>query len=119
MPEQADDILESSKKAVRWLRALRDKPLAAALAWQLCKQLLEDAAAKICRKVDDVADQPLRSTGPSCDNASMSGGTARQQQIYGWSHGQQPGQGSNYPASSYIHVSGMTKADVAGLNLLA
>jgi len=119
MPAQADDLLESSKKAVRWLRALGDKNLAAARAWQLCKQLLEEAATKIGRKVDGMADQPPRLTAPSRDSASMSTGTARQQQSYGRSHGQEPGRGSDYSASSNIHVSGTTTAEVVWFHLPA
>lgn len=61
MPDQADEILEAGKKAVRWLHALGEQNLAAARAWQLCSTMLVDAAKKIGRTVDDLPDQQPKS----------------------------------------------------------
>lgn len=56
MPQDADSIFESSKKAVRWLHALGEDDLSARRAWKLCISVLRDVATKIGRDVNDLPD---------------------------------------------------------------
>lgn len=58
MPEDADVVLESGKKAVRWLHALGDENVSAARAWKLCAPLFQVAAKKIGRDVSDLPQNP-------------------------------------------------------------
>lgn len=58
MPEEADAILVSSKKALGWLHALAEENLSARRAWQLCNTMLRQAVVKIGRNVDDLPDRP-------------------------------------------------------------
>ena len=57
MPEQAESILEASKKGVRWLHQLSEQSLAASRAWKLCDALLRDAAPKVGGDVKDLPTQ--------------------------------------------------------------
>jgi Fungal specific transcription factor domain len=60
MPEEAEAILDASKKGVRWLHALGADNRSARRAWGLCNTLLHGAAGKIGR---DVSDMPERAPG--------------------------------------------------------
>ena len=62
MPEQAENILEASKKAVRWLHQMGQESESAQRAWQLCNSLLRDVAPKIGRDVNDLPSQPRRNS---------------------------------------------------------
>lgn len=54
MPEEAESVLESAKKGVRWLHALGEDNLSAQRAWALCDNMLREAAAKIGRVINDL-----------------------------------------------------------------
>ena len=56
MPEEAENILEASKKVVRWLHQLAEQSLAARRAWGLCNQMLRAAAPKVGRQATDIPD---------------------------------------------------------------
>lgn len=58
MPEEAENIFEASKKAVRWIYELAGENYAAKRAWALCNSLLRGSAAKIGREVTDLPDIP-------------------------------------------------------------
>lgn len=60
MPEEADSVLECSKKGVRWLHALGEDNESARRAWSLCNVMLHQAVSKIGR---EVSDMPLRPPG--------------------------------------------------------
>lgn len=61
MPFEAEGILHSAKKAVRWLNKMSDECLAAYRAWRLCTDLLTKVASRVGR---DVHDLPGNSHGP-------------------------------------------------------
>lgn len=114
MPEQAEDVLEASKKAVRWLHALGDDNLAAARAWRLCNTLLHDAARKVGGAIDDMPDKPPRAAG-SMSEINMSSGTATRQPAYGHGVGHGHGPSHNIPHSTSVPASAFTMpADVGG-----
>lgn len=75
MPDQVDSILESAKKAVRWLHALGEENLAAARAWEICSGMLVDAAKKIGRATDDMPRQRPKSYDSPGSDVFMSGPT--------------------------------------------
>jgi hypothetical protein len=58
MPEEADTILDASKKGVRWLHALGEDNLSARRAWNLCNAMIHGAAAKIGLDVTDLPEHP-------------------------------------------------------------
>ncbi|RMZ88724.1 hypothetical protein DV736_g4042, partial [Chaetothyriales sp. CBS 134916] len=58
MPEEADAVLEASKKAIRWLHALGQENHSAQRAWVLCNYMLHRAVSKIGREVTDMPMQP-------------------------------------------------------------
>jgi Fungal specific transcription factor domain len=58
MPEEAEDVFEASKKAVRWLHKLGDESYSARRAWTLCDKMLREAAPKIGREVNHLPEQP-------------------------------------------------------------
>lgn len=100
MPQQSDSLIESAKKAVRWLHALGDENLAAARAWRLCTHLLQGAAQKMGRNIDDLPRQPPRSVSMLGDSTRMSGNTAIQRQQVGQASGQRQNQqyGAGFPS---------------------
>jgi len=112
MPEQADDILDSAKKATRWLHALGDENLAAARAWQLCNSMLRDAAAKIGRSVEDISDKPPRATTHATDDISMGTGSSSTTQGPYDQHGQ--GYGSNFLPPTSMSMPGMSVPGIQG-----
>lgn len=58
MPEDAEDIFDATKKAVRWLYSLGEESYSARRAWALCNQMFREAAPKIGREVDNLPEQP-------------------------------------------------------------
>ena len=94
MPEEADAILDASKKGVRWLHALGDNNASAARAWGLCNSMLHDAAAKIGR---DISDMPRRP--PGRNSSSNSSG-------YGQSHSGMQGYSTPAPMTSSMMLQG-------------
>ena len=54
LPQEVDEILNSAKKAVCWLRSMTEKDLAAYRAWSLCDDMLRKVAPKVGRRVDDL-----------------------------------------------------------------
>ena len=106
MPEQADDILESAKKAIRWLHALGDHDLAAARAWRLSITMLHEAATKIGRDVDDMASKPPRAAQLDSDDVSMRiASSSTQHGSYGQVHGQS--YTPSYMPSTSVSMAGM------------
>lgn len=71
MPEEADNILEASKKGVRWLHALAEDNLSAKRAWAICFALLRDAAQKMGRSVEDLPLLPPGKASPPQHAASV------------------------------------------------
>ncbi|KAK5084619.1 hypothetical protein LTR05_005697 [Lithohypha guttulata] len=120
MPQQADDLIESAKKGVRWLHALGDDNLAAARAWRLCSQMLQGAAVKMGRVIDDMPEVPPRTAGTTSDDTSMSGGTVTDSRLYDRSsgHNQAHQFGANYPATTMpyaaMNMSNMSAFVTAG-----
>jgi hypothetical protein len=58
MPQEAENILEAAKKAVRWIHNMGEEDPSAAKAWRFCNSMLRDAAKKIGREVIDIPEQP-------------------------------------------------------------
>ncbi|KIW78255.1 hypothetical protein Z517_08089 [Fonsecaea pedrosoi CBS 271.37] len=68
MPEEAEAILESCKKGIRWLHALAEDNVSARRAWTICFSLFGEAVKKIGRDVDDLPhDLPGRPSPPRHD----------------------------------------------------
>lgn len=66
MPEEAESILEASKKGVRWLHSMAAENLAAERAWSFCHTLIRDAANKVGRDASDLPFvSPLHAQDPS------------------------------------------------------
>lgn len=57
MPQEAENIFEAAKKAVRWIHNLGEEDPSAAKAWKFCNAMLRDAAKKIGREVTDMPEQ--------------------------------------------------------------
>jgi len=112
MPEQADEIVDSAKKATRWLHALGEENLAAARAWQLCNTMLRDAAAKIGRSVEDIPDKPPRAAVHGADDVSMETGSSSTQQGSYSQHGQD--YGSSFLPPTSMSMSGMPMPAMTG-----
>ena len=74
MPEEADDVLECSKKGVRWLHAMGEDNPSARRAWKLCNSMLHGAVARIGR---DVNDMPTRPPGRSPSAGAGGSGQSR------------------------------------------
>jgi hypothetical protein len=58
MPQEAENILEAAKKAVRWIHNMGEESASAVKAWKFCNAMLRDAAKKIGREVTDLPEQP-------------------------------------------------------------
>lgn len=59
MPNEAEEILESARKAVCWLNAMAVESVAARRAWKICDEMLRKVAPKIGRDVNDLpSDTP-------------------------------------------------------------
>lgn len=68
MPEEADSILESCKKGIRWLHALAEENPSAVRAWSMCNVLFKDSVKKIGHDVNDLPqDPPGRPAAPEQD----------------------------------------------------
>lgn len=67
MPEEAEAILDASKKGIRWLHALGEDNPSASRAWGLCNSMLHEAASKIGR---DVSDLPKRQPGRTSSSST-------------------------------------------------
>ncbi|KIX06227.1 uncharacterized protein Z518_04202 [Rhinocladiella mackenziei CBS 650.93] len=78
MPEEADAILDSCKKAIRWLHALGEDNQSAKRAWSLCFTMLREAVKKIGRDVEDLPPNPPGkppSAEPDVSMPDFSGGS--------------------------------------------
>ncbi|KAK5954040.1 hypothetical protein OHC33_004611 [Knufia fluminis] len=117
MPEQADDMIDSAKKAIRWLHALGEDNLAAARAWQLSNMMLRNAVGKIGRTVDDLPSKPPRTAGPGSDDISMATGSSSTQDGYGHGHTHSHRHGVNpgYMPPTSMTTSGMGMGDMSGM----
>ncbi|KIW73231.1 hypothetical protein PV04_01365 [Phialophora macrospora] len=71
MPEEAEAILESCKKGIRWLHALAEDNPSAGRAWAMCYALFVEAVKKIGRDVDDLPQHPPGNPIPATPDASM------------------------------------------------
>ncbi|EXJ55022.1 uncharacterized protein A1O5_12761 [Cladophialophora psammophila CBS 110553] len=71
MPEEAEAILESCKKGIRWLHALAEDNLSARRAWAMCFALFKEAVKKIGRDVDDLPQDPPAKPSPLGQDAPM------------------------------------------------
>ena len=76
MPEDADTILESSKKGIRWLHALAEDNPSARRAWSICNALFKDAVKKIGRSNDDLPQNTPGKPPLAPPSTSMSDFTA-------------------------------------------
>ena len=54
LPHEVEQILDSAKKAVHWLRSMSEDDLAASRAWRMCDDMLRKVAPKVGRSVDDL-----------------------------------------------------------------
>ena len=104
MPEEAEALLEASKKAVRWLHALGEDDLSASRAWALCNSTLQDTASKIGREATDMpTDPPGRlhqsPTNNFAANRGLSGGHSQAIDMSGQQRMLPPDMAGNfYPA---------------------
>ena len=84
MPNEAQDILDSAKKAVHWLNKMARGSLAAQRAWRQCDELLRKVAPRIGMHADDMPTETPRLSGPVMPiETSMDG------QMDGWTPHQQ------------------------------
>ena len=58
IPEEANAVLEASKKGVRWLHHLGEDNLSAKRACGLCNAMLHEAVKKMGRDVSDLPQRP-------------------------------------------------------------
>ena len=58
MPNEADRIFNSVKKAVYWFYRMAEKSIAVSRAWKLSNEMLRKVASKIGRQVDDMPSEP-------------------------------------------------------------
>ena len=58
MPEEAGNLIKSSKKAVRWLHQLSESSVSARRAWQFCDSMLRETMPKIGGNMDGMPTQP-------------------------------------------------------------
>ena len=56
MPNEVEEIFDSAKKAMDWLRSLSQEDEAAKRAWSLCSEALRKVAPKVGRSLADVSD---------------------------------------------------------------
>lgn len=76
MPQEAENLFDVAKKAVRWLHGLGQESYSARRAWTLCNTMLREAAPKIGREVKDLPEQapgPLSEPQPDNRQTSSSG----------------------------------------------
>lgn len=76
MPEEAENIFEAAKKAVRWQHSLGEESYSARRAWNLCNKMLREAAPKIGREVENLPEHapgPLSEPPHSNPRTSSSG----------------------------------------------
>ena len=71
MPEEAETILESCKKGIRWLYALGEDNASGKRAWSMCNALLKEAVKKIGRDVDDLPQNPPGKPAPPQQDSVM------------------------------------------------
>ena len=55
MPVEVDDIFDSAKKTLEWLRTMSEDDEAARRAWSMCNELLPTVAAKVGKFPDDAS----------------------------------------------------------------
>jgi hypothetical protein len=71
MPEEADTILESCKKGIRWLHAMAEDNPSAKRAWAMCNSLFADSVKRIGRDVGDLPQFAPGKPQPSMQDAMM------------------------------------------------
>ena len=67
MPDDAEEILSSAKKAAQWLHKMSEDNIAARRAWALCSDMLRNVAPKVGSTADDLPRDP-----PSLEDHSNS-----------------------------------------------
>lgn len=63
VPEEVDKILQSAKKAVRWLRSMAVEDLAASRAWRLSEEMLHKVASRVGKPLDGFPEGDLPEGG--------------------------------------------------------
>lgn len=56
VPEEVENILQTAKKAARWLRSMAEVDLAASRAWRLCEDMLHKVASIVGKPLDTFSD---------------------------------------------------------------
>ena len=62
LPHEADEILETARKAIYWLKSMSQENLAAHRAWRLCDDMLQKVATMAGRNVDGLPTPSFTST---------------------------------------------------------
>ena len=84
MPNEAEEIFDSAKKAVDWLRSLSQEDEAAKRAWSLCNEMLHKVAPKVGRSLDEFSNNHGLPDhwGPAVDHAQgMDGNSFTQEPV--------------------------------------
>ena len=72
MPQEAEELLDCTKKAVYWLHQMSGESMAAERAWKNCNTMLRRLAPKIGREVNDLPNVFPFKGDPLVDHASKS-----------------------------------------------
>ena len=89
MPNEAQDVFSSAKKAIHWLHNMARGSLAAQRAWRQCDVLLRKVAPGIGMHADDMPNEPPRFNG-SFTPVPMSMDGPMNTPMDGWGGPQQP-----------------------------
>ena len=65
MPGATEDLIMSSKKAVRWLHQMAEENISAQRAWQFCDRMLRETVPKVGGDVTDLPPAPARGSASS------------------------------------------------------
>lgn len=96
LPYEAEEILESAKKAVHWLESMSQENMAAHRAWRLCDDMLRRVAPKVGRTVTDIPTRNTSMYHPSNAMASLFSTTALPQDGTGM-----PNSSTHFPDQRY------------------
>ena len=72
MPEEADNLLKATKKAVRWLHQMAEDSVSARRAWRFCDAQLRETAPKVGGNCDDLPTHPPDRTNSYQDEQQTS-----------------------------------------------
>ena len=92
MPNEAEEILESARKAVCWLNAMAAESIAARRSWKICDEMLRKVAPKVGRDVNDLPSDtsPSRSQSQHSSVSHHSQSQSQSSQEYDIWGGLQP-----------------------------